>query len=75
MTEEQMKKRLAELASQVPDSYADFVTALPLFAMAEGVAPQVIEFIEKNPEAKSDDILDYLDEVSEFDGSPLEIDE
>lgn len=69
------RARLAELAAKVDDSYPDFVAALPLFAEAEGAVAEVIDFIEGNPAARTDDILDYLDEVSGFDGSPLEIEE
>jgi len=75
MPPDMLKERLSELAAEVSDSYPDFVAALPLFAKAEGVAPQIIRFMEDNPDAKSDEVLDYLDKVSGFDGTPLEVEE
>ncbi len=51
------KRMITELAQQVPDSYSDFVNALPVFARMDGLEDEIIEYMRENKEAKSDDIL------------------
>lgn len=56
---------LMELIEQVPDKYDDFVGGMETIMKKqdEEDIQSVIDFIKEDPTRKSDDILEYLDEL------------
>lgn len=52
-------ERVRELAGAVKDSYPDFVTAMVNGAKRHGVASSLIEFMESNENAGTDDVLEH----------------
>lgn len=55
---------LKELLTSVPDSYEDFVGAMLSYLKDdEENREKVIAYIKDNPDKKTDDILEYMDEL------------
>lgn len=55
---------LKELLNSVSDSYDDFVGAMMTYLKDdEENREKVIEYIKNNPDKKTDDILEYMDEL------------
>ena len=55
---------LEKLLNGVSDSYADFVGAMMTYLKDdEENREKVIEYIKNNPDKKTDDILEYMDEL------------
>ena len=55
---------LMELLENVPDKYDDFISGMRCFLKNdEANQKKMIEYLKAHPESKSDDVLDYLDEL------------
>ena len=55
---------LLKLLENVPDKYDDFIRGMyVILKNDEDNRQKVILFIKDNPDAKSDDIIEYLDEL------------
>ena len=54
---------LKELLEHVSDTYEDFVGGVVCAIKHGGCMQEVKEYIVRNPEATSSDILEYLDEL------------
>ncbi len=55
---------LKKLLESVPDSYDDFVGGMLVYLKDdEENRNKVVEYIKNNPEKKTDDILEYMDEL------------
>lgn len=63
--ENQLMKELMQLIEQVPDKYDDFVGGMEVIMKKQDDEDiqSVIDFIKEDPTRKSDDILEYLDEL------------
>lgn len=61
----QLMKELMTLINNVPDKYDDFVGGMEVIMKKqdEKDIQSVIDYIKEDPTRKSDDILDYLDEL------------
>lgn len=58
---DEFKKEFLEYARNVPDFYQDYDIALYAFSKKDGVAEEVLAFMKENPDAKSDEVFDFLD--------------
>lgn len=55
---------MTELLNQVPDTYEDFVVGVKCTVKDDEENMQkVIDFIKEDPARRSDDIIEYLDEL------------
>ena len=55
---------LIELLNQVPDTYEDFVAGVKCTVKDDEENMQkIIDFIKEDPARRSDDIIEYLDEL------------
>lgn len=56
-----MEEKLKELLENVPDSYRDLVVCVMADLKGEEEKTEMmIKYLEENPKAQSDDVLDYL---------------
>ena len=62
ITEKQFKNK----ASAVTDSYDDFVSGIYGFSKDRGHIDEVYEYMLANPEARTDDIIEYLDSLDGY---------
>lgn len=60
-----LMEELMELIEQVPDKYDDFVGGIEVTMKKqdEEDIQSVIDFIREDPTRRSDDIIEYLDEL------------
>lgn len=59
-----MEQELRELLESVSDSYPDFVTGIMVSTKGDTVKQsQISDFIKTNDKVKTDDVIDYLDEI------------
>ena len=57
-----MESRIKELLKNVPRSYQDFVAGVwGEIEDNEEHQKKLIEYLENNPDAQSDEVLDYID--------------
>lgn len=63
--ESPLMKELMTLIDKVPDKYDDFVGCMEVIMKKQDDEniQKVIDFIKEDPTRKSDDILEYLDEL------------
>lgn len=63
--ESPLMKELMTLIDKVPDKYDDFVGCMEVVMKKQDDEniQKVIDFIKEDPTRKSDDILEYLDEL------------
>ena len=54
------KDEFLEYARNVPDFYEDYDTCLYTFSKKYDVADEVLAFMKANPDARSDDVIDFL---------------
>ena len=59
--------RLFELFKEVPDAYPDFVRFVPSIAESEGVADDLLDYMENSPELTTSDILEWIANKSGWD--------
>ena len=61
-----ISQRLMESLTSVTDSYSDFVGGIMnLLEWDDEQAEKMIQFINDNPEAKTDDCIEFLDDYIE----------
>lgn len=59
-----MEQELKELLESVSDTYPDFVKGIMLSTRGDKVKQgQMCDFIKTNSEAKTDDIINYIDKL------------
>ena len=57
-------EELKNALESVPDCYDDFVKGtIIIIKKRKELAEKVIEFIKENPDAKTDDVIEYLDSL------------
>ena len=61
MTESEFKEEFKKYARKVPDFYEDFDICLYASSKNDGVAEEVLTFMKANPDAKSEDVIEFLD--------------
>ena len=63
LTCEEKRAKLRGLAESVVDPYEGFALGLSVIAASEGFVDEAIAFMEDNPTAKSDDVIEYLNSL------------
>lgn len=63
---------LDDLLHSIPDSYPDFVTGITISAKKSGLVDEIIQFINHNPTAMTDDVINHLT-LLEGNPEPLQI--
>jgi hypothetical protein len=64
---------LKNLLLQVSDCYDDFVKGCLFLAKDYGVENSLINWLENNPEARTDEIIEKIDDLAGVEPTPLEI--
>lgn len=63
-----MKSKLEQiklLSAKIKDAYPDFIIAVPAFAKSDGTIDEVLEYLWDNPDARTDEVLEYMDSVAD----------
>lgn len=51
---------LTKALKNVPDSYSDFISGVRSAIKSEEDKQKVIQYIHENPDAQTDDVIEYL---------------
>lgn len=65
-------ERLKELLTRVPDTYWDFEFSMLHFPEKYGYTDQLIEYMEQHPDARTDDIIEFAEDIEDALGIPAD---